>query len=291
MSWLQLVVVSAPDTAENIEQALQEAGAAAITLLDAADDPILEPAPNSTPLWPRVRIQALFADDASGRLQAEAVAARLASQLATAPRLELLPEQPWERMWLAHCRPQLFGQRLWICPQGQPCPAEQGIVVELDPGLAFGTGDHPTTALCLSWLDGQSLAGKTVIDYGCGSGILAIAALKLGAAHAIAIDHDPQALEATHANAAANQVATRLEVLAPGASIPPAAIVVANILARPLLDLAADLATLCSEQIALSGLLNHQGAAVAAAYAPYFDLDPPISREDWLLLSGRRYSA
>jgi ribosomal protein L11 methyltransferase len=270
------------------EDALLAAGAASITLEDAGDDPVLEPPPGSTPLWPRVRIKALF-DSAT-----DPDALRAMFPDAT---FEHIADRAWEREWLKDFRPMRFGRRLWICPGGQrPAPDESTdppCLIELDPGLAFGTGTHPTTALCLEWLDSAPLLGKLVVDYGCGSGVLAIAALKLGAVAAVAIDIDPQALLATRENAARNQVLERLTVAVPDeAPRGSAEILLANILAEPLTELAPAFAerVQAGGSIVLSGLLSSQAAPVASRYAAWFDMRPATIRDDWALLHGvRRY--
>jgi len=291
MAWLQVRLTTDAEQAPLIEAALTNAGALAVTLGDAGDDPQLEPAPGTQPLWGHLCITALFPDGPGALEQAAALGARLAGALAAQPVVEYLPERAWERAWLDDFRPTRFGERLWVCPRGQAPADAQALIVELDPGLAFGTGHHATTALCLEWLDAAQLGGCTLIDYGCGSGILAIAALRLGAAQATAVDHDPQALEATRDNALANGVANRLRICAPAE--PPlgaADVLVANILAATLVELAPRLAELVRPggRIALSGLLADQVAAVSAAYETTFALDPPREREDWVLLSGRR---
>ena len=279
---------------ELVEAACSETGAIAVTLRDAGDEPILEPAPGATPLWPRIALSALY----PAELDPAAVAARLRSLL-EAPALavthELLADRQWEREWLKDFRPMRFGRRLWICPGGQPPPLAPGdpepVIVWLDPGLAFGTGTHPTTALCLEWLDGAALAGRTVVDVGCGSGVLAIAALRLGAASALAVDIDPQALIATRENAARNAVAAHLRVHAAELGFGAAAeVVLANILAEPLIALAPHLgaATLRGGWLVLSGLLSAQAEAVASACGPWFDMEPPREREGWVGLVGRR---
>jgi ribosomal protein L11 methyltransferase len=294
MPFLQLTLpIGAADPAP-FEDALLAAGATSITLEDAGDDPVLEPLPGTTPLWPRVRIKALF--DACA--DPDAVLCELRSALAMPlpdARFEHIADRAWEREWLKDFRPMRFGQRLWICPGGQrPQLSESGArecLVELDPGLAFGTGTHPTTALCLEWLDGTPLQGKFVIDYGCGSGVLAIAALKLGAAGALAVDIDPQALLATRDNAARNGVAERLTVAAPEeAQHAPVDVLLANILAEPLLELAPTFAerVAAGGSVVLSGILHSQAAPVASRYAAWFDMRPPIVREDWALLYGVR---
>jgi ribosomal protein L11 methyltransferase len=203
----------------------------------------------------------------------------------------------WEREWLKDFHPMRFGQRLWICPGGQrpaldPAAAAP-CLIELDPGLAFGTGTHPTTALCLEWLDGATLQDRFVVDYGCGSGVLAIAALKLGACAALAIDIDPQALLATRENAARNDVSERLIVGGPDeAQRAPAEVLLANILAEPLLELAPALAerVAAGGAVVLSGILQRQAAPVASRYAAWFDMRPATVRDDWALLYGVRRS-
>jgi ribosomal protein L11 methyltransferase len=298
MNWLQLRLVVDRTEAEAIEAALEASGALAVTLDDAGDAPILEPEPQAQPLWRQVRVTALYADDLDGQQRAQLAAALLAEQSAEPLRIDRLDDRPWERVWLADARPMRFGDRLWVCPRGQHPPAtetisaaRQPVVVELDPGLAFGTGHHPTTALCLRWLDQTPLHGQTLIDFGCGSGILAIAAIALGARRAIAVDHDPQALDATLANAAVNRVADRIEVHAPEALIcDPADLVVANILAGPLQALAPRLTGLTRPggRLAISGLLSEQGEATAACYRDAFDLAPNWEQDGWLLLHGTR---
>jgi ribosomal protein L11 methyltransferase len=299
MPWLQLTLTADQDRAALLEAALENGGALAVTLGDAADDPLLEPPPGTTPLWQAVRLVALFEGDAAGAALATDLAGRLAHLSLTPPRTEQLADRVWERVWLDEFRPTRFGRRLWVCPVGQaaaqPAGEPDAVVVELDPGLAFGTGHHPTTALCLEWLDGAQLSGRTLLDYGCGSGILAIAALKLGAATVIAVDHDPQALSATRDNAAANAVADRLTVCLPdefaavGARL-PVDCVVANILAAPLVALAPRLIAVLAPggDLALSGVLAEQVPTVSAAYAGAIEPAPLRLREGWALLSGRR---
>jgi ribosomal protein L11 methyltransferase len=295
MPWLQISIEVAQDQAPLVEAVLENAGALAVTLGDAGDDPQLEPPPGAMPLWQGVRLTALFADDAEGRAQVESLTDTLATRGQTPPLVERVEDRVWERVWLDEFVPTRFGRRLWVCPRGQfPDPVEAGtdsVILALDPGLAFGTGHHATTALCLEWLDAAQLTGKTLVDYGCGSGILAIAALLLGAARAVAVDHDPQALEATRDNALENGVADRLQVLSSnGLSPMQADFLVANILAGPLVELAPRLTNLVAPggALALSGILQDQTEQVAAAYAEGFDLEPPRTREDWTLIAGRR---
>ncbi len=289
MPFLQLTLAIGSADPEPFEDALLAAGASSITLADAADDPVLEPAPGTTPLWPTVRVKALF----DAEMDRDAILLMLSQQLGSLPPIEIehIADRAWEREWLKDFRPMRFGRRLWVCPAGmRPADSEGApVFIDLDPGLAFGTGTHPTTALCLEWLDGAALAGKTVLDYGCGSGVLAIAALKLGAAAATGVDIDPQAITATNDNARRNAVADRLDACTVGAFRPRAYdIVLANILAEPLEQLAAQLAQLVvpGGAIVLSGLLQAQSPRLASLYGTWFDMDPMATRDEWARLSG-----
>lgn len=295
MPWLQIRFSVPRDQAPLLEAALEGAGALAVTLDDAGDDPLLEPAPNTLPLWSGVRLTGLFADDPESLDLLQGLADRIGAHCLTPPVVEPLSDRPWERLWLDDFKPARFGGRLWICPRGQPALDPGGVVVALDPGLAFGTGHHPTTALCLEWLDGADLEGRVLLDYGCGSGILAIAALKLGATRAIALDHDPQAIEATRANAEDNGVAARLSTCPPEGLDAleerlPADVVIANILAGPLVELAPTLlrALRPGGALVLSGVLAEQAAAVSAAYADGIHPGPVRSRDGWVLITGVR---
>lgn len=293
MPFLQLILPIGSADPAPFEDALLLAGASSITLQDAGDDPVLEPAPGMTPLWPHVRISALFEDSIDQQRVLTTLRTVLAEPLAEA-RFETIADRAWEREWLKDFRPMRFGRRLWICPGGQrptEPDAAAACLIELDPGLAFGTGTHPTTALCLEWLDSAPLAGRRVIDYGCGSGVLAIAALKLGAVEALAIDIDPQALLATRDNAERNGVQERLTVrLADDTRHSPVDILLANILAEPLLQLAPTFAGLTGGggKVVLSGILRDQAAAVASRYAAWFDIAPATIRDDWARLDGVR---
>ncbi|MEM8815204.1 MAG: 50S ribosomal protein L11 methyltransferase [Pseudomonadota bacterium] len=280
---------------EAVEAALLDCGASSVTLSNAGEQPVLEPAPGETPLWSSTRISALFDD----RRKLDDISAALRESLdvtALPPhRIETLEDRDWEREWLKDFAPMRFGERLWVCPAGMPPGDPDGIVLELDPGLAFGTGTHPTTALCLAWLDGLALDGETVLDYGCGSGILAIAALKLGAGRARGFDIDPQAIIASRDNAAANGVSERLEVtIEKPPPSPPADVVVANILAGPLVELATEILdlTITGGKLALSGILSDQITEVSAAYSKGVRFDPPATMEQdgqvWARLSGIR---
>jgi ribosomal protein L11 methyltransferase len=271
------------------EDTLFRLGAVSVTLEDAADDPVLEPAPGATPLWPTVVVKALFGADTDATALARAVEATLPD--APPPRFETLADKAWEREWLKDFRPMRFGRRLWVCPGGMSAPDPDAIRIDLDPGLAFGTGTHPTTALCLEWLDAQDLASRRVVDYGCGSGILAIAAARLGASGVRAVDIDAQALIATLDNATRNAVAERLLITAdPQLGAGSADVLLANILAGPLVELAPRFARAvrAGGALALSGLLAEQVETVTAAYRPWFDIATAATREGWALLAGQR---
>lgn len=294
MAWQQIAVVTGQDQADALSDWFSEHGAVSVTLEDAADQPLYEPKPGETPVWQATKVVALFEANFDWPPVRVALVQRLGPGVPIEE--ERLEDRPWERVWLDYFQPMRFGHRLWICPTDLELPPEAagGVCVTLDPGLAFGTGTHATTALCLEWLDGQNLAGKSVLDYGCGSGILAVAALRLGAGITVGVDIDPQALLASRDNAAKNGVENRLECLYPE-QLPAGQqydIVLANILANPLVELAPRLASHCKPggAIVLSGLLAEQAEAVSAAYRPYFRLDPPRIREEWARLSGIRLS-
>ncbi len=293
MAWLQLKIDSAKADAERIEEALELVGAGAIMMEDAADQPLFEPPLGTTPLWDATRIVALFTIDSDIDAIIEFLNDHLEDGLPS-HRVEILEDQVWERAWMDHYHPMCFGDRLWVVPSWTPPPQPDAINLLLDPGLAFGTGTHATTALCLEWLDGLDLQDKVVIDYGCGSGILAIAALLLGAKHAYCVDIDPQALLATKDNAARNGVADRMSVFFPDA-MPKlkAEVVIANILAGPLAELAPILADLCDTNgdLALSGIIDSQVEETREAYAPWVTLDLlKVKDENWCRLSGKRLS-
>jgi ribosomal protein L11 methyltransferase len=274
-----------------VEAALLASGAQSITFQGGGDDAVLEPQVGEMRLWHDTVVRALFdaASDAAGNLGR--LAASLGPQITHSARIQKVEDRVWERVWLTDWKSMRFGVRLWVCPTSAPAPADPGaIVIRLDPGLAFGTGTHPTTALCLEALDGLDLSGKSMLDYGCGSGILCVAALKLGAASALAVDLDPQALTACGENALRNGVAARLSTIGPGTTLPPCDCVVANILASTLLELLPVLAAACKPggDLLLSGVLSSQSDGVAAAYASEFELLHASHREEWCCLHARR---
>ena len=291
MPWLQVRLAITPEQAETYEDLLLEVGAVSVTFMDAEDQPIFEPDLGTTPLWSNTHLLALFEADTD----AEALIAHL--QLLSAGALpehqvERIEDQDWERSWMDGFAPMPFGQRLWIVPSWHEAPEPEAVNLLLDPGLAFGTGTHPTTSLCLQWLDGQDLEGCSVLDFGCGSGILAIAALLLGAPQAVGTDIDPQALEASRDNAQRNGIADeRFPVYLPE-DLPPqqADVVVANILAGPLVSLAPRITALVKSggRLALSGILAEQAEEVRAAYADAFVLDPTAEQDGWVRITGVR---
>jgi ribosomal protein L11 methyltransferase len=293
MSWLQFSIDVLHEQVEAVTAALEAAGALSVTLQDAADELLIEPLPGARPVWRNPRVVALFAAEADARAIEAALRAALADPL-PAMTVTVLEDRDWSATWRERFRPMRFGARLWVCPSGDDCPADDAVTVTLDPGLAFGTGTHATTALCLEWLDRHPPVGQRVIDYGCGSGILALAAHKLGAEHVLATDIDPDALEATRANALANGIAAGLEVCFPRELVTaPVDLVLANILANPLQELAAALSGYLKPGgvLLLTGILAAQAEAVRTAYAPWIDFAPSVPREEWVLLAGIRRAA
>jgi ribosomal protein L11 methyltransferase len=280
-------------SADAVEDALFEVGASSITFSDRGDEPVLEPKPGEVRLWGDTRVAALF-DGSHEPLQSLArLAALLGAHIGTVASVHAVESRDWERVWLEDWKAMRFGRRLWVCPSSEEPPSDPyAVVVRLDPGLAFGTGTHPTTALCLQMLDALPLEGRTVIDYGCGSGILGIAALKLGAAHVVGVDLDPQALIATRDNAHRNGVSERLETQTVPALLRPAGCVLANILAEPLIELAPILTAACVQggDLVLSGLLETQVDGVKAAYGSHFDIVQVYGRETWCCIHARRTS-
>ncbi|MDX1442911.1 MAG: 50S ribosomal protein L11 methyltransferase [Gammaproteobacteria bacterium] len=287
--WQEVSFVLTGLDADRAESAFEAAGAVSVTYSDDADQPVLEPKPGEQPLWNHTRITGLFPaevdiDGAIATLLATLDIPRLPES-----RLATLDDRDWTREWLKDFKPLKFGKRLWVVPTAFEAPEPGAVNMVLDPGLAFGTGTHPTTALCLEWLDGLDLKGKTVVDYGCGSGILAVAAALLGAEHVHATDIDPQALTATRDNAQRNSVVNRISLCLPDAMpAVKADVVVANILAGPLAELAPALMDHMAGKgkLALAGLLVDQATSVQQAYSPRLSLDVAKEREGWALLTG-----
>jgi ribosomal protein L11 methyltransferase len=276
-----------------VEDALTEIGALSITFSDRGDEPVLEPKPGEVRLWSDTQVRALFDEshDALGSLAG--FAERLGAEVAASASVRGVESRDWERVWLEDWKALRFGTRLWICPTTEPPPKDpEAVVVRLDPGLAFGTGTHPTTAMCLETIDALPLDGRSMVDYGCGSGILGIAALKLGARRVFAVDLDPQALTATRENAARNGVSDRLDTRTVGAELAASDFVFANILAEPLIELMPVLTAACAMggDLVLSGILKTQASRVLAAYGSRFDIVRVLEREDWCCIRARRTS-
>ncbi len=289
MPWLQLRIPAPPEQVPRIEKALSSVGARAITLEDNADQPIFEPALGETPLWHETRLTGLFSADIDSN--------KVSNEICRQAKLEkpllhwsILEDKDWEREWMQHYTPIQCGKNFWICPSWTEVPDPDAVNLMLDPGLAFGTGTHPTTFLCLEWLAKQDIAGTSVIDYGCGSGILGIAALLLGADSATGVDVDPQALVATRQNIERNGLdLTQFPVFFPSnAPNTRADLVLANILAGPLVELAPALIALLAPnaKLCLSGILVSQKDAVINAYTGAIDFDDPTEKGDWLRITG-----
>ena len=298
MPYLELTLTCRESEQPRFETALEDVGALAVTLRDAdAETPneraILEPGVGETPLWQLVTLNALFAQGTDRDALLAALEAFDGGLDLRSAQFRVVEDQDWERVWMDQYQPMRFGERLWVYPwniEPEGLPAE-AVVLRLDPGLAFGSGTHPTTALCLEWLQAQDLHGREVLDLGCGSGILAIAALKLGAAGAVGIDNDPQALTASHDNAERNGVGERLSVYlpedAPARTYP---VLVANILAGTLDALAERIADYCAPgaAIALSGILHGQEGELLQRYAAWFESLAVTRKDDWVRIDGRR---
>ncbi|AFP32424.1 50S ribosomal protein L11 methyltransferase [Marinobacter sp. BSs20148] len=296
MPWIQLKIPADPDNADQLEDVLMEMGADAVSMEDAADQPLYEPDLGTTPLWSQTTVTGLF--QSSYDINELCSNIRDAWHQQTQQSLAdidvtLVEDKDWARVWMDDFHPLRFGERLWIVPSWHNAPDPDAANLLLDPGLAFGTGTHDTTALCLQWLDGADVQGKQVIDYGCGSGILGLAALLLGADHVMGVDTDPQALEASRENARRNDVdESRLSLYLPKDEPDALAdITLANILAQPLIGLAPHLAakTRPGGDIVLSGILNHQARDVMEAYEPWFIMDEPEQQGEWIRLTGRRH--
>ncbi len=293
MPWIQIKINATAASAEELGDVLMDVGAVSVTFQDAHDTPVFEPLPGETRLWGDTDVIGLFDAETDMKVTVHELEGSPLLGPGFHHKIEQIEDKDWEREWMDNFHPMRFGQRLWICPSWRDIPDPQAVNVLLDPGLAFGTGTHPTTALCLQWLDSLDLEGKTIIDFGCGSGILAIAALKLGAAKAIGIDIDPQAIQASRDNAQRNGVSDRLELYLPKdqPEALKADVVVANILAGPLRELAPLIRVLpvSGGFLGLSGVLASQAEGVCEAYADHFALDPVEEKEEWCRITGIRH--
>ncbi len=294
MPWLQIRVHTTPDHVPAFEDAMLECGALVVTFEDVHDDPVYEPDLNTTPLWKHTRVTGLFEADADLELIRSVIEhkAEHLNESSIDLKIEILEDKDWIREWMDSYHPIQFGKRLWVCPSWREVPDANAVNLILDPGLAFGTGTHPTTALCLEWLDSVDCQDKSIIDYGCGSGILGIAGLLLGANNMVGIDIDPQAVQATQANAERNHIAPdRYEVkLPPYEGDLQADIVVANILAGPLAELADTISKLVKQGglLALSGILESQAHSVVEAYKPWFKIESIVEKEEWVRIVAKK---
>ncbi len=287
MNWKSVIVGAPRESLDVLESFLWDQGAVSVTVTDAGNDPLFEPEPGEAPVWKRVMVTGLFEDD----VDVQNIRDMLDFEGFGSVRIEDLGDRVWEREWLSRFKPMQFGESLWVCPGGYQVDAEGAVVIHLDPGLAFGTGTHPTTRLCLEWLDARSLAGKQLIDYGCGSGILGIAALLLGAREVIAIDNDSQALAASRENAERNGVADRIHTALPhDLSVENADIVLANILAEPLRELSETLISTLKVDgdMVLSGIMNSQKEWVVDAYERCILFEPESVLDEWICLHGKK---
>jgi ribosomal protein L11 methyltransferase len=299
MGWIQLQLSTTPDLAQELESLLETNNSLAITLLDAADQPVFEPNRGETPLWDNTILTALFPSSTDPEKLLRDLSSAYQPKKLPPVDFKILEDEDWERAWMDNFKPLRFGENLWICPSWTKTPEPEAVNIMLDPGLAFGTGTHPTTALCLGWLDQQNLNNKTVIDYGCGSGILGIAALLLGAEQVVGVDNDPQALTASRSNCEKNQLDLEsFPVYLPKEfvqqinlkNIQVVDLVLANILAGPLIELAPFLAALVKSdgEILLSGILEDQAASIQQAYAPWFEFEAITVQDGWVRIVGRR---
>ena len=290
MPWIQLRVTTTEEKAEQVSDMLMGWGAQAVSFLDAHDTPIYEPLPGEVIYWTNTVVVGLF--DAEHPMDKVVNQLKQVSFFKGEPnfKLEQLEDKDWEREWMDNFHPIKFGERLWVCPSWRDIPDPAAVNVMLDPGLAFGTGTHPTTALCMQWLDATIKSEQTVVDFGCGSGILGIAALKLGAKRVIGVDIDPQAIEASSANAKRNNVEGQIELYLPKDQPKDfqADVVVANILAGPLAELKNIISAYVKPGglLALSGILESQAQSVIAAYSDEFSFDPIAVQDEWVRLSA-----
>lgn len=294
MAWIQISITTSKAATEAAETCLFAHGAQTVTLSDAADQPILEPEPGQVPLWDNAVVTGLFPAD-TDTISTEASLKQCLQSDDVTIHHEILEDRNWTRAWMDNYHPMQFGSRLWVCPRHVDPPDSNAVNLRLDPGLAFGTGTHPTTSLCLRWLDANVSKQASMLDFGCGSGILAIAACLLGITHVDGVDIDEQALQATRDNALANNVQSQTEAYLPLEFTRKHAtslydIVIANILSGPLAELAPQLAGHCKHggDIVLSGILSEQAENIRHVYAEFFHMDAPVRDGDWVLLHGTR---
>lgn len=290
MHWIQLTLIADLVAAEPISELFHQSGAIAVTFHNAGQQPIFEPELQTTPLWNKTQVIGLFDANADIKILLQQLKKNVSQEVFHSQRIEILSEKDWIREYQQNFQPLKFGKNLWVCPSWHKIPDNHAVNIILDPGLAFGTGTHATTALCLEWLEANIKNSEVVIDYGCGSGILAIAALKLGAKQSYAIDIDPQALTAVETNRSSNQLSTTqlLAFFPQHLPIIKVDILIANILAKPLIELAETFSSLIKSQgkLVLSGILLEQVTEVCAVYQPWFKFSPPIYKDEWARLEG-----
>lgn len=289
MAWHQISVVSKEALASELSDFFSDLGAVSVTYMSAESKPVYEPNIGETRIWEQTKTIALFELEVSPELIHSLFTQKFSEEITTNWHVEILADQTWERSWMEHYKPMKFGQRLWVYPSGQEQKEANTVSLVLDPGLAFGTGTHPTTALCLEWLANNDVTGKTIIDFGCGSGILAVAAVLLGAKEAYAVDIDPQALIATIDNAQKNKVESKIKTFLVEDFKPFAAdLVLANILAKPLMELSDNITALVKTegQLVLSGILKEQSTQVTEVYKNSFALQVATIQDDWCRLDG-----
>ena len=289
MAWHQISVITNENIAPQLADFFSNLGAVSVTYMDAEDEPVYEPAIGETKIWSNTQVIGLYEMDAEPALIKSLAFTQFEQDGLHNWRYEQVEDQEWERAWMEFYKPMKFANRLWVCPTDQEQIETGTVCLTLDPGLAFGTGTHPTTALCLEWLASHDLTGKTVIDYGCGSGILAVASVLLDAKIAHAVDIDPQAITATQDNALKNKVQDKIACYLPEQFSPVQAdVVLANILAKPLIQMAAQISGLVVSggKLVLSGILHEQAESVIDAYQPFISFKLPVQQEDWIRLDG-----
>ena len=292
MTWWQFSLNCQASELEQVEELMQRLGALSISLSDAGDEPIYEPLPGDNPVWQESIIAATFDGANDHEFLYRQLTRELPNHLASGVRLNTLQDEDWDQAYKQHFQALQCAPDLWIVPSWSEPPDPDATIIQLDPGLAFGTGSHPTTALCLAWLGANNINYRHVIDYGCGSGILAIAAIKLGAEQVVAVDIDTQALTACKSNMQVNRIGSeQIQVILPEElQASPTDLLIANIFVGPLIDLAPRFADLVRPggQILLSGILDAQVEEIQSAYRPRFKLDPPSYRDEWVCISGHR---
>ncbi|MEM6998424.1 MAG: 50S ribosomal protein L11 methyltransferase [Pseudomonadota bacterium] len=291
MSWLQLELVTGKSEADTLTELLEQMGAVSVTLSANSDEPVFDQHGEANQLWQNTRIQALLHPDTDLDILLVCIKNRVGAEKLTQHKIKMIKDKDWVSEYKSHHQPVLFADRIWISPSWCEMPESEKPTITLDPGLAFGTGSHPTTALCIQWLAENDIKDKTVIDYGCGSGILAMAAAKLGARHVYAVDIDPQAVNAASENVSTNKLENTIRVgLVDQMELPIADVLLANILMNPLIGLIMTFSSLthANSQLVLSGLLHTQAEECQSAYSAYFSMQTAVYKDEWARLEGCR---